>query len=193
MLATLGEHRWTIPLSSTSRSTTGSAPIEIRPRQARRAISIWSRLGNEKTSQFPERSLRALERVRRGLRGTLVLDGEIVALDARGQPAGFQQLQGRIHLSSVRAGTPQGVAFIAFDLLCDGEATDGLPLLERRARLEAAREAHGAVCVRAERSWRAAMDARCSNAPSDRAGKASSASAPTRATGRASARPTGAS
>ena len=34
----------------------------------------------------------------------VVLDGEIVALDAKGEPTGFQQLQGRIHLDGRRGG-----------------------------------------------------------------------------------------
>ena len=37
----------------------------------------------------------------------VLIDGEIVALDEHGRPAGFQQLQGRIHLTS--AGTSSGI------------------------------------------------------------------------------------
>jgi bifunctional non-homologous end joining protein LigD len=67
----------------------------------------------------------------------VILDGEIVALDEGGQPAGFQQLQGRIHLASGPAGTSQDVAFIAFDILRDGDVDlVDLPLRDRRARLE---------------------------------------------------------
>ena len=57
-----------------------------------------------------------------------MLDGEIVALDAKGHPAGFQNLQRR---------ADSDCAYIAFDLLRDG-ATDfrGRPLLERRQALE---------------------------------------------------------
>ena len=76
-----------------------------------------------------------------------MLDGEIVALDAKGEPAGFQQLQGRIHLSGSDAASPPDppdppgrssrVALIAFDILRDGR-TDfrDRPLVERRAALE---------------------------------------------------------
>jgi bifunctional non-homologous end joining protein LigD len=60
-------------------------------------VRLWSRLGNEKTSQFPE-IVAALKQWGRTLRAPLVLDGEIVALDDTGEPAGFQRLQGRIHL-----------------------------------------------------------------------------------------------
>ncbi len=89
-------------------------------------VRLWSRLGNEKTSEFPD-IVAALERWGRRRDWAVVLDGEIVALDARGNPAGFQQLQRR----------GGRVAFIAFDLLRQG-AVDlrGRPLVERRAALE---------------------------------------------------------
>ena len=87
-----------------------------------------------------------------------MLDGEIVALSAKGEPAGFQQLQGRIHLLDAaafrdaarpKARAPSAtvereasaerptVAYIAFDLLREGR-TDwrDRPLVERRAALE---------------------------------------------------------
>jgi bifunctional non-homologous end joining protein LigD len=116
-------------------------------------VRLWSRLGNEKTRQFPEIAAALGEWARRR-KQPLVLDGEIVALDARGEPTGFQNLQGRIHLggrdaeaaSPSRSRRPQTpppapdnrkVAFIAFDILRDG-ATDyrDRPLTARRAALE---------------------------------------------------------
>src|SRR5436190_2190756 len=104
------------------------------------AVRLWSRLGNDKTGQFPE-IVRALASFARKLKADVLLDGEIVALDQHGEPAGFQRLQGRIHLTSERdiggrVGT-EPVAFVAFDVLRDGE-TDvrALPLTARRARLE---------------------------------------------------------
>ena len=103
-----------------------------------RGVRLWSRLGNDKTLQFPEIA-RALEQWARRLRTPLVLDGEIVALDARGEPTGFQQLQGRIHLDEQlgKAPSSSSVAFIAFDLLRRGaEDMRERPLLERRAELE---------------------------------------------------------
>ena len=105
------------------------------------AIRIWSRLGNEKTTQFPS-IVRALEKAAAQLRLPLTLDGEIVALDEQGRPAGFQRLQGRIHLKEradvARVDHAQPVALILFDLLRDGdEDVRGLPLAERRKRLEA--------------------------------------------------------
>jgi len=60
-------------------------------------VRLWSRLGNDKTRQFPEIAA-ALGQWARKRKEPLVLDGEIVALDAKGEPTGFQQLQGRIHL-----------------------------------------------------------------------------------------------
>lgn len=101
-------------------------------------VRLWSRLGNEKTDQFPEvaTALRQWARRRKPPRSELVLDGEIVALDKDGEPTGFQQLQGRIHLTS---GVPAGArtAFIAFDILREGRADlRGRPWTERRPILE---------------------------------------------------------
>src|SRR4051812_42716957 len=70
------------------------AIAEIAPKGG---VRLWSRLGNEKTQQFPEIAA-ALSKWARTRTQPLVLDGEIVALDGKGEPAGFQQLQGRIHL-----------------------------------------------------------------------------------------------
>src|SRR2546426_10593709 len=104
-----------------------------------RPVRLWSRLGNEKTHQFPEIAT-ALEQWARRLKEPVVLDGEIVALDGKGEPTGFQQLQGRIHLSDVDDGGAIGgerVAFIAFDLLREGRRDlRDRPLTERRGELE---------------------------------------------------------
>jgi bifunctional non-homologous end joining protein LigD len=91
------------------------------------AVKLWSRLGNEKTHEFPE-IVAALRKWARRRAAALVLDGEIVALDAKGDPSGFQNLQRR---------ADTGCAFIAFDVLRDG-ATDfrGRPFGERRQALE---------------------------------------------------------
>src|SRR3954471_18932900 len=113
------------------------AIAEISARGA--GVRLWSRLGNEKTDQFPEIS-HALRIWSKRLKEPIVLDGEVVALDAKGQPAGFQNLQGRIHLKSGPGDTRPGgarTAFIAFDVLRAG-STDfrGQPLVERRKGLE---------------------------------------------------------
>src|SRR5262245_30568076 len=87
---------------------------------SRRRVRLWSRLGNEKTDQFPEITS-ALERWGRRQKTAVVLDGELVALDAAGNPTGFQQLQGRIHLTDGRdEAARRSVAYIAFDLLREG-------------------------------------------------------------------------
>ena len=117
------------------------ALVEVLPGHERGGVTIWSRLGNDKTSQFPE-LVQQLDRFRRRLKAPVLLDGEIVALDETGEPAGFQQLQGRIHLTGRTgprdAGRPKvAVALIAFDVLRDGqEDLRTLPLTTRRARLE---------------------------------------------------------
>ncbi len=112
------------------------ALVEIDPSR-RTAVRMWSRLGNEKTAQFPD-LVAALTRYATTLKGPVVLDGEIVALDDKGAPAGFQRLQNRIHLTESNSRSAAGrVAFIAFDILRDGnEDLRPLPLDERRARLE---------------------------------------------------------
>src|SRR5690349_6192554 len=117
------------------------ALIHVPPKGDDEGIRLWSRLGNEKTSQFPS-IVRALETIRSTLTRPLLIDSEIVALDEKGQPAGFQKLQGRIHLTGARevehVDKTQPVAVIAFDLLRDGDDDiRGLPLTERRRNLEA--------------------------------------------------------
>ena len=109
-------------------------------------VRLWSRLGNDKSRQFPE-VVAALESWARTHATSIVLDGEIVALDDQGEPAGFQHLQGRLNLKgvvpSLRSRPPRAssaparaAAFIAFDVLREGEADlRGLPLLKRRQAL----------------------------------------------------------
>jgi bifunctional non-homologous end joining protein LigD len=110
--------------------------IELGP-GGRPPVQIWSRLGNDKTAQFPDLAA-ALNNFAARLESPVVLDGEIVALDEQGDPAGFQRLQNRIHLTESNSRSAAGrVAFIAFDILRDGkDDVRGLPLSERRARLE---------------------------------------------------------
>ncbi len=117
------------------------ALVHVPPKDDPGGVHLWSRLGNDKTSQFPS-LVRAIEPLRRPLRAPLLLDAEIVALDKKNNPAGFQRLQGRIHLTGAREveqiDKAQPVALIAFDLLRDGDDdVRGLPLTERRARLDA--------------------------------------------------------
>lgn len=101
-----------------------------------RGVRLWSRLGNDKTRQFPEVA-EALQTWARRRREDVVLDGEIVALDAQGEPAGFQQLQGRIHTKEEPDGAAPA-AFIVFDVLRVGSHDlRNQPLTARRAKLEA--------------------------------------------------------
>jgi len=104
------------------------------------AVTLSSRLGNDKTAQFPEVT-EALARWGSRRRGAAVLDGEIVALDADGRATTFQRFQDRIHLTSARdiarIAAARPAAYVVFDLLRDG-ARDltARPLTERRRQLE---------------------------------------------------------
>ena len=108
---------------------------EAMERRGEVSVTLLSRVGNDKTAQFPE-IVQALEHWSRRVDLPVVLDGELVALDGKGNPVGFQHLQGRIHLTE--GGTDSvPVAFIAFDVLREGgKDLRGLTLVERRARLE---------------------------------------------------------
>ncbi len=116
------------------------AIVEVTPGPGATA-RLWSRNGNEKTAQFPS-VVRALAAFGRTLDAPVILDGEVVALDERGRPAGFQRLQSRIHLTGARdvarVEQEQPVAFMAFDLLRVGTRDlCARPLTERRRELEA--------------------------------------------------------
>jgi len=142
------------------------ALVHIPPADSQDGVRLWSRLGNEKTGQFPS-IVRELEKLRSRLRGPLLVDSELVALDEKKRPAGFQRLQGRIHLSGARdverIDKTQPVAIIAFDLLRDGdEDIRGLSLTERRARLEAHLGHHLSETLRL--SEQASNDGRALNA-----------------------------
>lgn len=104
------------------------------------AVALMSRNGIDKCRQFPEVT-RALASLADKVGHYIVLDGEVIALTAGGEPARFQDLQGRMHLadsSEVAGRTAEArVGFVAFDILVDGSDI----LVEekwttRRARLE---------------------------------------------------------
>lgn len=85
---------------------------------------LRSRRGNDLTGRFPSVA-RAIERAVKTT--DCVLDGEICALDE----------QGRASFSAMQQGSPRLVYYV-FDLLeLEGEPLLGLPLAERRRRLEA--------------------------------------------------------
>lgn len=126
------------------------AIVEVVPQTAKPTVRFWSRNGNNKTPQFPD-IVEAIGAWLKKLKQPVVLDGEIVALDEEMRPAGFQRLQHRIHVTvpgyrSSKAILPpqeQPAAFVAFDLLRDGDDDlRALPLIERRARLEALFKRH---------------------------------------------------
>ena len=103
-------------------------------------VALLTRNGHDKSVGFPEIAS-ALRAHARKLGRHLVLDGEIVALDAAGEPARFQDIQGRMHVldeSMVKELTGSApVAFIAFDVLVDGdELLIEREWHERRRRLE---------------------------------------------------------
>ena len=102
-------------------------------------VRLFSRLGNDKTAQFPE-IVAPLQKLGRRLRRPVVFDGEIVAIDDTGTPLPFQHLQGRIHvhrLKSHAASRATSVALIVFDMLRNGaDDLRPLPFTDRRARLE---------------------------------------------------------
>jgi bifunctional non-homologous end joining protein LigD len=118
------------------------ALISVAPGAGGVGVTIASRLGNDKTAQFPE-VVAAFEAWGRRRKTEVLFDGEIVALDPAGDPLGFGNLQERIHLASARdvarLAAAKPVAFVAFDLLREGSGDlCGLVLTERRRRLEAA-------------------------------------------------------
>ncbi len=114
------------------------------------SVRFWSRNGNEKTPQFPD-VVDGVGTWLKKITAPIVLDGEIVALDEEGRPASFQRIQHRIHVTvpgfnsrkQILSPEEQPVAFVAFDLLRDGDRDlRPLTLAERRAHLEALFKAH---------------------------------------------------
>jgi bifunctional non-homologous end joining protein LigD len=109
--------------------------VRILAWRSGKTVELAGRNGQRFTHRYPEVvvALRALPVDR------FLLDGEVVALDERGQPS-FQRLQGRMHLSrpleieQARVTTP--VTGIFFDgLALDGRDLRQLPLRERKACL----------------------------------------------------------
>jgi bifunctional non-homologous end joining protein LigD len=101
-------------------------------------VKLITRNGKDKAAQFPE-IVAALKKLVSQARRPLVLDGEIVAL-VDGEPARFQELQGRMHVKELQAiqrlATSTPAALILFDILMDGDdILIAEPWTERRARL----------------------------------------------------------
>ncbi len=116
------------------------AIVIVEPAHPTAQVRLLSRNGNDKATQFPE-IVRALRELAQQVTATIILDGEIVALDGRGQPTSFTALQSRMHLKgagdiAARTATVP-TALVVFDLLREGrEDLRPLPLAARRARLE---------------------------------------------------------
>jgi bifunctional non-homologous end joining protein LigD len=122
----------------------------VLPGSPKAGVRLWSRNGNEKTAQFPD-VVDGVGTWLKKIAAPVVLDGEVVALDEAGRPASFQRIQHRIHVtvpgfnSRKKILTPeeQPVAFVAFDLLRDGDRDlRNLCLYERRELLEALFKKH---------------------------------------------------
>jgi bifunctional non-homologous end joining protein LigD len=100
-------------------------------------LRLESRNLKEIGAQYPE-----LARVNRALGShAAILDGEIVAFDARGRPS-FEALQRRMHVGSgaqaKRLSKTTPVTYMIFDLLwLDGHSLMALPYSQRRERLDA--------------------------------------------------------
>ena len=103
-------------------------------------VALVTRNGLNKAKQFPE-IVDALKQLRKSAKRSFIIDGEIVAL-TENEPARFQQLQGRMHVtdsdSIARHRTESPAALIAFDILLDGKkSVVDEPWRVRRERLEA--------------------------------------------------------
>src|SRR3712207_4101394 len=101
-------------------------------------LALWARSGTDITVRYSE-----LSRLPGALsRHDAIVDGEVVALDARGRPD-FGALQGRMHRTGPevrRMAAAAPVTYLVFDLLeWDGESLLGLPYAQRRERLETLR------------------------------------------------------
>lgn len=98
------------------------------------AVSMVTRNGREVSSHYPE-----LAGLGTALGGrSVVLDGEVVTFDEKGCTS-FQRLQSRMHVARPSPDLMAEVPVVAmvFDVLwIDGEQLTGLPLRERRRRLE---------------------------------------------------------
>jgi DNA ligase-1 len=105
-------------------------------------VRIFSRRMNEITQSLPE----VVEIARRIGARRAILDGEVIAVDADGRPAAFQEVMRRFgrtrDIEKMRAEQP--VRLFVFDLLAlDGELTIDLPLAERIGALSALAESAG--------------------------------------------------
>jgi len=102
-------------------------------------LRLWARSGAEITAAYPEIAPLGTALRTAGLRD-VILDGEMVALDAAGRPS-FQALAERMHVRAAgraaRLAASVPVSYMIFDLLrLNGVAVAELPYVQRRAALE---------------------------------------------------------
>jgi bifunctional non-homologous end joining protein LigD len=114
--------------------------IRVLAEITRERVRLVTRNDKDKAAQFPE-VVEALRTLGDKTGVPLVLDGEIVALDRKGRPLRFQELQARMHVqdatkvAGIAAATP--AALVVFDVLvADGERLLAFSWGERRRRLE---------------------------------------------------------
>jgi DNA ligase-1 len=96
--------------------------------------TLFARGQGDVTPAFPE-----VAAALAGLGRDVVLDGELIAVDAAGRPRPFQALQLRLgrRAGPKEDGPEVAVAYVAFDCLYDGGPLLEAPWHERRRRLEA--------------------------------------------------------
>jgi bifunctional non-homologous end joining protein LigD len=131
MLATIGEHAFSDPNWLFEIKWDG---VRALAWIAEGALTLRSRNGVDITKRYPE--LGALPEAFAARQA--ILDGEIVALDARGRSE-FQLLQERMHVRapSEHLLSQVPVVYYIFDLLyCDGYDLREAPLLERKQLLQ---------------------------------------------------------
>ena len=90
-----------------------------RPGCARPACAVgalWSHARDDKPARFPA-IVEALQRYAFRLHEPVLLDGEVVALDAHGEPVGFRHLQSRIGASTSALPDDGPSTFSRFDLV----------------------------------------------------------------------------
>src|SRR5690606_10130785 len=112
-------------------------------------LRLHARSGTDITARYPELTADGAPHL---TAEDAVIDGEIVALDARGRPS-FGLLQRRMHLTKGReierevVRTP--IAYYLFDLMrLNGRDLTGVPLRDRRSLLETlAESAEGPILV----------------------------------------------
>lgn len=122
-------------------------------------LRLLSRKGLDITATFPEMAGLPAQLRRDGV----VLDGELVCLDERGQPS-YARLEERLAAASSRAARRNPVHFVAFDVLyVAGAPVMRAPLLTRKHMLHdvLAPTDFAQACDYVERDGRAFFDATC--------------------------------